>query len=479
MALLVRLYGLGDKPFWFDELRTWLRARLPFGQLAVDSLTHKHFPTYFILAGPFAATHSPEWMLRLPSVLFGAACVVLVTRLALDARGPIAGLVAGSLMALSPIEVQFAQEARAYALISLLVLTAVWGLVRIAQHPEKAALHIMQPGALRSAWLAYVVGTIGALLVQNNTIPWLLASNSAFMLVVRRAASVRGALTRNWAWSQALILLCWLPALVCMILMNQKSMLDAVEWIPKANWDSVRSAIAALYLFRISDLGLKLMPAPLPGFGAVIALFALLGAWRLRAKPELLAVIGLAFLAMPLTVLSLSAFQPLWVPRYLLWSTGPFFVLAGAGVAALPERFSALIALFIAIGGAINLAPYYGAETKPRWDQAAAYLAAHARPHDVVVAESTFQEFILASYFQISHIDANFPILTWDPHGGTARRAAQAERAWIVDGALVPAQKSEEQSRRKWSEFGMPAEQIRFGSSILILRFDNSPPTQE
>lgn len=477
VALLLRLHGLGGKSFWFDEISTWLRARLPLAQLTVDALTHKHFPTYFLLVGPFAATHSPEWMLRLPSALLGAVSVFLVTRLACAACGALAGVVAGLLMALSPVEVQFAQEARPYALISCLVLVALGGLVRIAQNPATAALSIAQPAALRGAWIAYVVGTTGALLVENNTIPWLLASNLAFVVVVLRARSGRGGLIRNWAWSQALIVLCWLPALIFMTAMNRNSMLSALEWIPRTDWQSVRTTLAALYLFRFFDLGLNLMPTPLPGFGLLIALFAVLGAWRLRTKPDLLAVIALAFLAMPMTAVAASAFQSLWLPRYLLWSTGPYFVLAGTGVAALSARFSALAALFVAIGGAASLAPYYQAETKPPWAQAAAYLAANARPRDAVFAENPYQKYVLASYWRILDIDPAFAIVIWDARYDMARRAAAAEHAWIVYGRVGQgAQESEAEFRRKWSALGTPAARIRFGSSILILRFDNAPP---
>ena len=64
-----------------------------------------------------------------------------------------------------------------------------------------------------------------------------------------------------------------------------------------------------------------LLPTPLPGFGAGVVMFALFGAWRLKTDPAMLAVIGLALLAMPIAILVMSAFQPMLVPR---WSTGPF-----------------------------------------------------------------------------------------------------------------------------------------------------------
>jgi hypothetical protein len=216
----------------------------------------------------------------------------------------------------------------------------------------------------------------------------------------------------------------------------------------------------------------RLLPTLVSGFGTVVALIALLGAWRLRRDPSLLAAIGLALVAMPLTILLLSGVQPLLVPRYLLWSTGPFFVLAGIGAASLPARISAPTALLLAAGGALSLAPYYRAETKPRWRDAAAYLATHVRPQDAVVAENSSVRFVLTAYAQLFPLPSHGPILSWNP-SNTARQAAAAERVWAVYGRVGQGlQEPEELFRQKWAAFGTPAEQIGFGASILVLRFD-------
>lgn len=483
LGLALRLSGLADKAFWYDEILTWGRARLPLGELVINALRHKHFPSYFLLVGPFAsaANNNPEWMLRLPSAVFGAACVFLVARLAYDARGVWAGLVAGLLMALSPIEVAFAQDARPYTLISCCVLIAAWGLLHIAQNPQAASLRLRKSGALAGAWIAYVLGTLAALLIENNTIPFLLASNLALAAIVLRARRpIRPALIRNWAWSQAFIVPIWLPALLVMAWINRGAELDGMQWIAQPTWDSIKATAQALYLFRISDMmSLTLLPSPLTGFGPLVAAAALFGAWRLKADPNVLAVIGLAFVSMPLFVLAVADIQPLLIPRYLLWSTGPFFVLAGIGTAALPRRWRAGAAATFALGGAISLAPYYSAETKPRWREALTYLAQNMRGDDVLVAQNEAVKVYLLAYADRFGIHPRLPIVTWgpgQPHDG--ERAALADKgAWIVYGRVGQGpQESESEFRNRWTDFGAPAEQIRFGSSILISRFDHVPP---
>lgn len=481
LAALLRFHGLADKPLWYNEILSLTRARLPLDSLVIDALTHKHYPTYFLLLRPFASAHISEWALRFPSAVFGTVCVFLVTRSAIEIGGALAGLVAGLLMALSPLAVQFGQEARPYTLISCSVLVAVWGLVCIARESEAAALPFSRPDALRGPWLAYLLGTIGALFVENNTIPWLIASNIAFLVIVHRTASARSALLRNWAWTQAAIALVWLPALIIMYSANRGAALTGLEWVPQPTWDNIRSIIAAVYMFRLSDMmTFGLLPAPLPQFGVAVVALVLFGAWRLKSQPNLLAVIGLAFVAMPVTILLISIFQPVLVPRYLLWSTGPFFLMAGIGVAALPARFSPAITAAVAMGGAVSLWPYYSSETKPRWDQVAAYLANNLRPQGVIVAEYPAVQTIVTSYAEPFHFESKFDVLAWRAHRSPLL-VADGERKWILYGRVGQgAQESEEEFRHKWAVLGNPAAEARFGSHILILRFDKSttPPQQ-
>ncbi|MGH7061113.1 MAG: hypothetical protein ACREFH_12040, partial [Stellaceae bacterium] len=48
-ALLLRLYGLGDKPFWLDEVASLHRATASVPDLVADSLHASHYPSYFLL----------------------------------------------------------------------------------------------------------------------------------------------------------------------------------------------------------------------------------------------------------------------------------------------------------------------------------------------------------------------------------------------------------------------------------------------
>src|ERR1039457_1192499 len=88
LAFVARLYGLSDKPLSLDEVITHVRANLPISDLIASSLSHTHFPTYFFLAHAFDTPIIDEWMLRLPSVIFGTVAVMLVAMVATEIKTP-------------------------------------------------------------------------------------------------------------------------------------------------------------------------------------------------------------------------------------------------------------------------------------------------------------------------------------------------------------------------------------------------------
>jgi mannosyltransferase len=300
------------------------------------------------------------------------------------------------------------------------------------------------------------------------------ATGVGLVAVVRVSAIRRTALIRNWITIQAIIVLTWLPGLIAMYLANQGDPLGGYRWVPPSTLHHVWSVISAVYLFRASDITtFELLPTRVPGFGAATVALALFGAWRLRADPKLLTVIGLAVMTMPIVILVISIFQAFWIPRYLLWSTGPFFAMVGIGAAALPRRLFPLAAVALVVGGIVNLAPYYRYETKPRWDLAAAYLAANARPGDSIVTNSTAAEYVLRVYGDRYYL--NQPIYNASEIANVATRFQEARNVWVMYGRTGQGNMAPEaEYLKKWSALGAPISTIKFGRHIVAFRFEPS-----
>src|SRR6185437_6172153 len=120
--------------------------------MIAEALHSKHYPTYFALLWLVAKLGVSTWLLRLPSAIFGAIATALVVVIGREADKPRTGIAAGLLLALSPFDVQYGQEARSYTLVAVLILLALWGLVRIARESRRT----------RGAWLAYGGGALRA-----------------------------------------------------------------------------------------------------------------------------------------------------------------------------------------------------------------------------------------------------------------------------------------------------------------------------
>jgi mannosyltransferase len=213
VSMALRLYCLGDKPLWLDEVLTHGRAARPLLDLVQNSLSNHHFPTYFFLIKLFDQAQINEWLLRLPSALFSTITVLLVARITAEVWSTKAGMVAGLLAAVLPSEVELAQEARPYALVTCLILTAVWGQLRILRNLQ-ASGESSSAGA--SGWVAYVFGTATALILQLVAVPWWVVSNAAYLTIARKAQGARAG--TRWFYAQIAILLIWLPFLTALAL---------------------------------------------------------------------------------------------------------------------------------------------------------------------------------------------------------------------------------------------------------------------
>ena len=469
IALGLRLHGLGDKPLWLDEVASLRRATATVSGLIGDSLHGSHYPSYFLLLWLVGQIGTSQFLLRLPSAVFGAIAASLTCAIGTRVAGRRAGAIAGLLMAFSPFEVQLGQEARSYTLASCLILTALLGLVRLARDPA-AATPFWRDRAPRGAWLLYCLGTAGALNVLNVAVPWLIAANlGALAIAWRLGRGRRGGFLKNWGLAQLAILLSWLPALACVYFVSSGDVLYATAWAPAVSAKTLWSTVAPVYLMRISSfITFGLLPAGVPALAAVSVALVLLGSWRLRREPAMLAVLGCAGVLLPAGFLLAAWFVPVLAPRYFAWSAGPFFILAGAALGRLSLASFAPLAAGLAAACLVNLMPYYHYETKPRWDLAAAELAAAAQPGDVVLLDSYYSYVVFSVFAARLGLDDRGVTFTLTP--AEAREKAPGHTLWAVYGRTGQGAKKStpEEFRQQLDAIGQPLAENPIGRYILL-----------
>jgi uncharacterized membrane protein len=216
LALVLRLHALGRESLWLDEGFTWQRARLPVRELIGNAIGAHHNPTYFLAIHYWMQLGDDEWMLRFPSALTGAIAAGATSVLGCVLGGPAAGLVAGVLLAVSPLQLHFGQEARMYAPLCASATIAVAAVFWFAMNPEAAARPILgarrlhdcffetppdresagdqQPPAAKTphaVWVAYVLGMIASLYLHNTAVIFAATLGASVLALLARPFRLR------------------------------------------------------------------------------------------------------------------------------------------------------------------------------------------------------------------------------------------------------------------------------------------------
>jgi uncharacterized membrane protein len=204
-SALLRLAWFWTQPLWYDENFTLAVTRLPLADMLTAIRGDVHPPLFYLLIRPLALLDLPVWFLRLPSVITGIASLpvawVVFGKLASDRVRKVAFIIfclgaSGNIF--------YAQEARMYALLTLLLLSASWAL-------------------LARRWIWLCVFATALLYTQNYAllyVPSLWLSGLAFDRRTWKPLTLALGLA-------GLAYLPWLP-----VLLEQQSNLAGGYWIP-------------------------------------------------------------------------------------------------------------------------------------------------------------------------------------------------------------------------------------------------------
>ncbi|MEV0000734.1 glycosyltransferase family 39 protein [Micromonospora sp. NPDC050980] len=182
LALVVTLAGIGHAQPWRDELATWSAATRPLPDLVrltrtIDAATG---PYYLLMHGWTALAGTSPTALRLPSALAMASAAALTARLGARLAGDRAGLLAGLLFVVLPTTSRYGQEARPYALATLLAVVATLLLVEALRRPS------------RWRWTGYALAVAALVLLHLIALTLLTAHAVAVLLTAVRGPAAAG-----------------------------------------------------------------------------------------------------------------------------------------------------------------------------------------------------------------------------------------------------------------------------------------------
>ncbi len=382
VAAALRFSALGAQSFWYDEAVTALLARGSLADLASGRLRDLGNPPLLpiLLHGWSLLFGGSDAALRSLSALAGVLSVPVLFSVGRRLAGEGAGLLAAALLAVDPFQVYLAQEARVFALATLLALLTV----------ETLQGALERPGSL-AAWAAYAVSAF-ALAYAHYYGFFLLLGEAAFVAARDRRAFLRqaGALA-----AAGLAYATWLPAFL-----QQLGTRGNLARSPESWW---LHALATPMVYAVgTTLAWKGMATPLRlGLGAAAAVACLVpmvvGLRATRRSPcaGLIRVWLAAAVVLPLAI---SLASPIYHVRYAAMGAPAFLLFVAAGLISMgPRRRAACAAVFMAAAVA-SLVTWYGRTVKHDWRSAVAYVEARARPGDLLLFDADFNETAYGHY---------------------------------------------------------------------------------
>lgn len=279
LGVVFRFVNLNHKVYWHDETYTSLRAagytrgeideelfqnrvidasdlqkfqRIKPGSTPLDTLRSlavedpQHPPLYFLMTRFWMQTLGAplEWIFRSPLTVT-RSLPALISLLSLPAMYALAwelfasheiALLAITLLALSPFDVLFAQTARQYSLLTLMVVVSSYLLLRALRltnaPPPQRSHHYRKPPPLWHCWALYgFSATIG--LYTHPFFALTLAGHAAYVGLDAWVVQSAGTLLKNtltgFAGAIAGAIILYLPWLVVMIV-NAKRAFATTDW---------------------------------------------------------------------------------------------------------------------------------------------------------------------------------------------------------------------------------------------------------
>ena len=356
MAVLSLLF-IGDKSIWIDEAGSIFIAR-DWSQMWQYLLSHEaNMWLYYILLNPWLKLGHSEAIIRSLSAIFAVATIPAVYFLGKRLFGPRAGAIATLLVASNAFFISYAQEARGYTLLVLLVTLSSLFFVRAVQTAAwKNWLGYAMLSALALythlfAALAYFVQAVSLPLLGRKELPW------------------RGFVFSFLVLGIFLIPLCvWQP-------LNT----GQLDWISPPTASDI-------YGFFLRLAGNR----PLLLLYFILCSTALLAVLRTpphqRGQYELWGHLFVALWVLaPLAVTLVFSWviRPVFVGRYLILSLPALALLAGAGITRLKRPWlQAAIVLVMLCLSARAISLLYFEHTKDDWRSATSYVLSESQPGD-------------------------------------------------------------------------------------------------
>jgi uncharacterized membrane protein len=398
LALVLRLINLGSRNLWYDEAFAVLYAEKSFSAILYGTITPVEGAAadvhpllyYFFLHLWMGLFGQSSFIVRMPSVIFGLASIVLAFSIGQHLFDPGAGLLAAAITAIAPFHINYSQENRMYSLLCFLSLLTVYFFVRCWQ------------GNGYGNWLGFILAATLSLYTHNLAFLVILALD-LFVLLTQRWRLLKPLIISHLAFG--LLFLPWFT-----IVFSQFGKVRQAYWVPRPGLMELVQTLISFHFDLLPTMPLGLVSILL-FLSLLILVLILYRVVRVRGRDRqtkegiyLLLILALA----PVVVAFLiSQFQSIYIIRGLLPAAAAYYILVAKilAEAQLPKRVAWLLFSPVVVLLVISLAYHYTYAQFPRppFDRAVAYLRENYQLSDAIVHDNKL------TFFPCHYYDRELP----------------------------------------------------------------------
>jgi mannosyltransferase len=435
LGLFLRLFQLGEWSFWHDEALTVLLARKLPSELIHITASDVHPPLYFLLVKAFMLFGQSEFIIRLPSALCSAGSIFILYLLGRDLFDERVGQVGAFIIAISPLQLFYAQEARMYAQLLLLTVFSSWCFTRALRSDNILWWGLFTLGATLASYTAYFA------------LPVFLAMGLYVLLVDKRPKRIL-----HFVVAIGVVTLLYLPW-IGIFFTQTRSVFDSY-WIARPSPLTIFTALSAFFVsYSLPSLWIAVSLAV-----TLLIIFVVLNDVRHALAESSMDARSLVWLLLwgfvPLLGTYLvSLLRPIFQIRTVITASPVFYLLVAWGITRVRRRrLNLLLSLPTLVMMLVSVLNFYfnPSFAKPPWRQAAYYVQERAQPGDVVLHTSDGSFLPFLSYEpNVEHI-----LLPEDPVAARENAPSQSIVS-AVGGLPQPMNKAIQGHERAWLVIGL------------------------
>lgn len=351
IGTLLRTYNLSSESISFDEI-------IPIRITKHPNSDYANPPFYYLFLNYWIELFgNSEFVIRLPSVIFGALSILLLYYLANLLFNKRIALLSALILAINPFHIFYSQEARMYSLFALFSLLSLFYFFKVLKEKK------------RINWFFYITFNLLNLYTHYFAVFVLLVETLYFVLFYK-----------NFKFKLKTFVLTDLAIFVLFSPQFLKIYNGFLSKTSEFNW-GIKPSEYFTSIFN-SFLGWNIL------FSMIIFLLFLFGLIKSDKKTNLF---GLIYVLFPIIVGFFLSFKMAIMPRYFIFILPIYIMFISKGLIKIKYKWAQILLIsgILVISG-FKLAGDYSNPNNPQWKESVDYIENKSQKEDVILFDEPF-----------------------------------------------------------------------------------------